>query len=260
MEPQPSSNKNGIVILLVLIALAGVYFFMNKKDETLVASGHPEWAPIMFKSGETIDGAGPALVRKIFDELEVQTSFPYKGTWEEVQEKAKSGEVDVLVAAYKTTEREEYMVYSEAYTTDPIAVFVKASSTLAYEKNEDLIGKKGVGTTGDSYGQVFDDFIQNSLPTFQRVDTAAQAFELIASGKADYYVNSLYAGERELKGAGTRAQFAVLPKYVSEENFYITISKESPFVKYLSEVNRLIEQYKTDGTIDALIEEFKKSA
>src|SRR5687767_9805098 len=74
--------------------------------ETIIASGHPEWPPIMFQSGSSIDGAGPALLRKIFDDLGVVVSFPHTGTWDEVQAKARSGDVDVLVAAYKTTERE----------------------------------------------------------------------------------------------------------------------------------------------------------
>lgn len=256
MEESSKSGKGTILLLVILLLIGGFYFF-NKKDGAAVVSGHPDWAPIMFKSGEIIDGAGPALVKKIFEELGVATSFTYSGTWDEVQAKAKSGEVDVLAAAYKTTEREEYMDYSVAYTTDPVAIFVKAGSKLTFEKNEDLVGKKGVGTLGDSYGQAFDDFIKTDS-TFVMATSSDAAFELVRSGKADYFVNSLYAGERQLKASGQTAEFSILPKFVAEENFYITISKKSPLVKYMSEVNRLIEQYKTDGTIDTLIEQYKQ--
>src|SRR5688572_26806159 len=78
-------------------------------QNTIIASGHPEWPPIMFQSGSAIDGAGPALVRMIFEDLGYSVSFPHTGTWDQVQAKARSGEVDILVAAYKTTEREGYM-------------------------------------------------------------------------------------------------------------------------------------------------------
>ena len=67
----------------------------------------------MYRNGALIDGAGPALVKKIFDDLGVTVEFPQTGTWDEVQAKARTGEVDMLVAAYKTTEREGYMVYSD---------------------------------------------------------------------------------------------------------------------------------------------------
>jgi len=245
------------VILLVIVIIVGISMANKEPERTLVASGHPEWPPIMFRSGDTIDGAGPALVKKIFDELGVKTSFPYSGEWDEVQAKAKSGEVDVLVAAYKTTERETYMDYSEAYTTDPVALFVKKGKEFEFSKNEELVGKRGVGMVGDSYGQAFDDFA-NSAITLVRAKTADEAFKLLKEDKADYFIYSLYAGETELKAENAVADFAFLPNYVTEEKFYITISKKSPFVKYMPDVNRLIEKYKVDGTTTALIEGFSQ--
>src|SRR4051812_44014676 len=109
------------VVTLVCLVLAVTLSACGKSSTptapvvraTIVASGHPEWPPIMARSGSVIDGAGPALVKKIFDDLGVAVEFPYTGTWDEVQAKARTGEVDILVAAYKTTEREGYMVYSD---------------------------------------------------------------------------------------------------------------------------------------------------
>jgi len=222
----------------------------------LVASGHPDWPPIMFREGDAIDGVGPALEKKIFDDLGIPSEFKYAGPWDQVQEKARSGEVDVLVAAYKTTAREEYMSYSTAYVTDPLALFVKRGKEFSFAKNEDLIGKKGVGTDGDSYGQEFDDYIKAHL-TFVRTATAKEAFDLVESGQADYFIYSLYSGHEELKTNKREAQFAELPRFVAEEPFYLTISKKSPFLQYLPEINRLIEKYKADGTIDKLMAKYK---
>ena len=144
---------------------------------TLVASGHPEWPPIMYRNGNTIDGAGPALVKKILDAVGVPASvtFPYQGTWDEVQAKARAGTVDILVAAYKTTEREGYMVYSDPYTTDPVAVFVAKGRAFPFAVFADLIGKRGIAMVGDSYGQAFDDFAAAQL-SLQRVATIEEAF------------------------------------------------------------------------------------
>jgi polar amino acid transport system substrate-binding protein len=222
----------------------------------IVASGHPEWPPIMFQSGSTIDGAGPALVKKIFADLGVPIDVPYTGTWDEVQAKAKTGQVDLLVAAYKTTEREGYMVYSDPYTTDPVAIFVARGKAFPFGNWNVLVGKKGVAMVGDSYGQAFDDFAASSL-TLTRVTTAADAFDMIATGKGDYFLYSLYAGDDFLKKAGTAAQFESLPTFVDEENFYVTISKQSPYVTYLNLLNQEIAKYKADGTITALINQYK---
>ena len=223
---------------------------------TLIASGHPEWPPIMYRSGALIDGAGPALVKKIFDDLGVTVEFPQTGTWDEVQAKARTGEVDLLVAAYKTTEREGYMVYSVPYTTDPVSIFVARGKAFPFDSWEVLVSKKGIAMVGDSYGQAFDDFAAARLQ-LRRVATSTEAFNLVSSGQADYLLYSLYAGDDYLKKTGAASQFESLPKVVNEENFYITISKKSPYVTYLPLLNQQLAKYKADGTIAALIAQYK---
>jgi polar amino acid transport system substrate-binding protein len=246
-----------LIGVLVLIALGWmVYQSMGPSRSVVIASGHPEWPPIMFQKGDVIDGAGPALVQKIFSDIGVPVQFPYKGTWDEVQQKAKSGEVDVLVAAYKTTAREEYMAYSEPYTTDPVALFVAKGKAFPFDNWNVLKNKKGVAMIGDSYGQEFDDFSSTTLKLV-RVATSKEAFDMLTSGQADYFIYSLYAGDDQLKKTQAMDKFESLPKFVDEESFYITISKKSPFLKYLPQINAGIEKYKADGTIDALIAQYK---
>jgi polar amino acid transport system substrate-binding protein len=218
-------------------------------------SGHPEWPPIMYRNGAVIEGAGAELVQTIFRGVGHGTRFPHAGTWDEVQAKAKSGEVDVLVAAYKTTERETYMLYSDPYTTDPVALFVARGKTFAFTNWNTLVGKQGVAMVGDSYGQQFDDFAAANL-NLTRAVTAGQALALVSSGQADYFLYSLYAGNDYLKKAGTTAQFESLPTFVAEEPFYITISKRSSFAYFMPQINAAIAKYKADGTIDALIAKY----
>ena len=224
-------------------------------QSAIVASGHPEWTPILFQRGSVIDGAGPELVKQIFDDLGVSISFPHTGTWDEVQAKARSGEVDILVAAYKTTEREGYMVYSDPATTDPVAVDVGAGKACPFNSSQDLVGKRGIAMVGDSYGQAFDDFAAAQLD-LRRVTTSTEAFNLLATGQADYFVYSLYAGNDLLKKTGTASQFESLPRFVANENFYITISKKSRFVTYIPLINREIARRLADGTVSALIAEY----
>ena len=210
----------------------------------------------MFQSGSAIDGAGAALVKKIFTDLGVAVDVKYTGTWDEVQAKARSGDVDVLVAAYRTTEREGYMVYSVPYTTDPVAIFVAKGKAFPFDNWDVLVGKKGIAMVGDSYGQAFDDFAAARL-ALTRATTSAQAFDMVSKGQGDYLLYSLYSGDDYLKKNGSAAQFESLPKFVNEENFYVTISKKSPYVTYLPLLNQQLAKYKADGTIAALIAQYK---
>lgn len=256
-------NKTIFWILLSLAIVAAAltgYFLYDKwiSSRTYTASGHPEWPPIMWKDGEDIIGIGPDLIKIISSDLGLKIQTRYAGLWDMVQAKAKSGEVDVLVAAYKTSEREGYMLYSEPYTIDPIALFVKKGQVFKYDKWEDLMNKKGIATVGDSYGQAFDDFLKAKL-NVTRVDTVDQALTALQKEQADYFVYALYSGEKALRQNKLTGKIQILPKYVSSENFYITISKKSPLARYLPQINQLIEKYKQDGTIEALIQKYRTS-
>ncbi len=138
------------------------------------------------------------------------------------------------------------------FTTDPLVLFVKKGKEFPFEKNGDLVGKAGVGTVGDSYGQEFDDFVK-TLPNFHRAQTNKEALDQVANGQADYFIYSLYSGQEELKTEGRGEQLSILPRVVTEEPFYIVISKKSPFLRYLPDINRLIESTPRDGTVAALI-------
>jgi polar amino acid transport system substrate-binding protein len=242
-----------LIIIIIGVAILAV---SCTDSQVYIGSGHPEWPPIMYRDGDLITGAGAELVKKIAADLGFQIDIKYTGNWEEVQAKVKNGEVDLLVAAYKTSEREKYMDYSVAYTVDPMVLYVKPGMDFHYSFWSDLIGKKGVLTVGDSYGQMFDSYIQEKLTTV-RVNTIAEAFDMVKSGQADYFIYALYSGEKFLVENRPAGEIEIIPKCVASEDFFITISKKSLLIKYLPAINDRLEKYKIDGTIDSLIARYR---
>jgi polar amino acid transport system substrate-binding protein len=264
-----TQSKKAFVIILTIIILVGIIISIDRmmgkknilnsksasqKKITYVASGHPEWSPIMWRQKDNIIGAGPELVELIAKDLGVKVKTKYVGLWDEAQAKAKSGEVDMLVAAYKTKEREEYMDYSIPYTVDPVALFVAKGKIFQFSQWQDLIGKKGVATVGDSYGQEFDDYIASKLDV-KRVNSADEAFNMVKNGTADYFVYNLYSGEKAIRTGGMTESIEIIPQYVTQEDFYVTVSKKSNLASSMDKINESIEKYKNDGTIERLIQE-----
>lgn len=248
--------KHLLILLLIIVVNFALFGLGSKNDQTLIASGHPQWAPIMSQSGDKIVGAGPELTQKIFGDMGIETDSRYVGSWDTVQAMARSGEIDVIVAAYKTDKREDYMDFSDAYAEDPIAVFASKQNTFTYEGWSDLIGKRGVATVGDSYGQALDAYMEKEL-TVVRADTPEQAFKMLEENQADYFLYSLYAGQGDIKSLAYEGTIEALPEYAATEIFYIAISKKSPFADRMPEVNRLLKKYKEDGTINALVKKYQ---
>lgn len=212
----------------------------ESQKQVVLVSGHPDWKPIMYKSGQSIAGIGVEVTKSVFNDIGFDVSAKYMGTWDVVQEKAKQWSIDIIVALYKTKEREQYLEYSIAYTQDPIVLFFSGGTSFVYTGKENLLGKKGVATIGDSYGQEIDDYIVSAKLNMTRAATPEAAFKMLKNGKADYFIYSLYAGKKVIEQKSLKG--IQESSVVSSQPFYIGISKKSPYVKYIKEINASLKK------------------
>lgn len=235
-------------IIASLIFLIVCSYAITTQEKAIIISGHYDWKPVMWQEGNEIVGLGPNVCESIFTEMGMKSTSKHVGSWEQVQQKARTGEIDVIVALYKTEEREEYLYFSDPYIVDPISVFVKEDNELVPQEKEDLLGKKGIVTIGDSYGQEIDDMITSKMLDVVEVNTPQEAFSMLIEEGAEYFLYSTYAGENHsfegIRDAGI----------IANQYFYIGVSKKSPAAKKLPEINRILEEYKQNGIIEDFIE------
>lgn len=211
----------------------------------------------MFRNGDAIDGVGPELVRMIFSDLGIDVESRHLGTWDQALAQVLNGDIDMLVGAYKTSSREPFLAFSDAFSVDPIAVYVATGNAFELDASwTALIGRRGIAMVGDSYGETFDTFAEANLDLV-RVSTVAEGLALVESGQADYFIYSLYSGEAYLKASGETAKFESLSTLIHEEPFHLAVSRQSPFVDFMPQINAAIARYKADGTIDRLMEKYR---
>ncbi len=243
---------NGIRRNIAMIAIVVFCFLVVACAESpALISGHPDWWPFMYKNGNAIDGIGVDVTKMVLDELNISANSSYVGSWDQVQEKAKNGEIDVIVALYKTKEREKYLTFSIPYANDPVVVFVKSYNKSDYDGKEDLIYKKGVAMVGDSYGQNLDDFILQKNLCLTRVLTPKEAFELVDKNKADYFLYSLWAGKKVINQEHLVGM--INSTVLSNQPFYIGFSKKSRYVKYMDTINQTLQELIDNGTISKMV-------
>lgn len=246
------------IAILAILLCAGCTNQAPKEEKVVIVSGHPEWKPVMWLQEENqeqkIVGIGPEVVEKVFSELGFKVDSRFVGPWDAVQLKAKEGEIDAIVALYKTKDREQYLFYSVPYTVDPIEVFVKKGNEFVLQNPESLFEKKGIATIGDSYGQEIDDLISQQKLQITRVATPEQAFALLEKNEGDYFLYSLYSGRRVIAESNLTNIHEL--GTISHQNFYIGISKKSPIAELLPEINSILDRYNRDGTIQAIAQKY----
>ena len=169
-----------ITTLACLVVFAGALSACDSKSsnpnspsghQTLIASGHPEWPPIMYQNGSAIDGAGPALVKKIFDDLGVTVSsspIPARGT----KCRPRPGPARSTCWWPRTRRPSAKGTWSTPTRTPPTrcAIFVARGKAFPFDSWDVLVGKRGIAMVGDSYGQAFDDFAAARLQLTARDD------------------------------------------------------------------------------------------
>lgn len=252
----PATERRSRTFALALLALtAGA-----SAAEPAVVSGHPGWPPFSWQEQDRMVGAGTALVESVLDELKIAYVTRPSGNWKRVQAEARAGEVDVIVAAYRTDERETYLVYAEpAYAEDANVIWVKKGRAFAFDGWDDLIGKRGTVMLGESYGQRFDTFLEQEL-TIGWVNSPIQNLAKLDLERADYYPFSLFGGQIQIAQLGYRDRIEALPTPISTEGVYLVVSKQSPLTARLPEIQAAIERRRSDGTVDRLVREYVERA
>ncbi len=240
--------------LACALLLAAPSAFAQPACTQLTITGHPEYAPIGYRDGDTIAGAGAMLVEEIGADLGIPVVSRYTGTWEEAQMAARTGAADVIFGIYYNDERATYLDYVEpAFTIDPVVVFVLADADFTFTGRDDLIGKHGVTNAGESFGAEFDAFMNSNLDV-ARADGVPAAFADLLSGRADYMVFGLYPGIAIANELGIRDQIAVLGPNLVEADMYVAFSKLSPCLSLLDAFGAEIATMRDDGHVSDLID------
>lgn len=250
-------KKYIFLLLIVVLIVAAAFFISGRKDnrDYLLASGHPEYPPFMWQEGNKIIGVGPEILSAACKELGIPLKIEFSGSWDDVVKDVRKGKIDAVVALYQTSQRKEYLDYSIDYAKDPVVVFVRKDKVFPYRKWDDLIGKRGTTTLGDSFGQAFDSFIAAKLKV-SLLKTVEENFAALENGKADYFIYAMYSGLFESKKLGMENKVVYLKPPLTTERWYLAFSKGSKYAKYLPDINRIISRMVVRGTVDNLVAKY----
>jgi polar amino acid transport system substrate-binding protein len=224
--------------------------------EVVTITGHPNWPPFSYQQQGRIEGIGAELATIVLKDIGFEVQSQTSGNWKRAQAQAEAGAVDVIVGAYKTSERLAYLAYTTTpYMDDVNVLWVARGATFQFRQWEDLIGKRGTAMLGESYGERFDGFIKDKLQ-MEWVSTPAQSLQKLVLGRADYYPFSLYGGKVQVKELGFSGRVEHLPQPLSTESIYICVSKKSKFASYLPQIEAAVAKRRADGTVERLVRKY----
>ena len=245
---------------LPFMATAALFFVATSlcfSSEPFVISGNPNSPPVSWEENSELKGFAPTLASSILNLLNLEHRIESSGTWKKAQERAREGTVDMLVAAYRNGEREQYLLFSDPFLTQPIVVVVKKGHEFKLSRWSDLAGKKGVSNSGESYGEDLDQFINTRLDV--RYFPLERAVQELVRGEADYLIIDFYTAlvyENYLQG---QQAVTILEPSLSVQSFHFAISRSSELASHLPSINeKLAAKSGTDEITNLLLINFNR--
>lgn len=249
--------KNYAVRVTVLMLLL-VSFIGNAQQPVKFAT--LDFKPFIWCEGTVAKG----LYSEIIDELFLRVGREYQIEclpWKRALNEVKTGRVDGLFAAFKTTEREIFADYSELpMRIGQYVVFTDRSKVFTFNQLSDLFGKTVAITRGHSVSAEFDNAKELGLIKVIEVKSASTGFKVLLAGRADAYINDKIVGLFEANEQGLSSKIAVLDTPVQESNpAYILFSKASDLKdksQAIALINEKLESMWRDGTIENIYSDY----
>lgn len=259
-------HRRGFRLLVALgfvVATGPAHARDGASCDTLVASGNPEYPPLLWQAGDQsqpLKGALAELLREIVEPLGVALEVRDLGSWARVQRTARLGDIDLVAGAFVTEERRGYLDYvSPPVTWLPSNVWVPAYDRFSYRYWTDLRNKTGSTLINNSFGQDFDHFAEQHL-AIEGIRTIEQSFRMAKAGRVDYVLYEKLQGQVKLARLGLADDFVALEPPISSERLHFAFSRRSPcnteafreaFARRLADVTR-------QRRIDTLVEEYTR--
>jgi len=225
----------------------------------LKVSGAYNWLPVAYKHPETNEPVGIAydVVRIIGKELNIPVEINIKLPWGRAISYLKDGRLDIIAGDYWNEEDSRYYQYSIPFMKNELRAFVLKGKEFTFNRLEDLIGRKGARPLNANYGKEFEAFAEKYLVFFE-VGTTRQFLRMLEVGRTDYIMLDHWDGLLNAAQHGMEDKIIALPYAVNTHDVYLTISRKSPCINIVSEINKILKFLIDDGTIEQLTNNYLK--
>lgn len=238
------------VFVFMMMAAISISAYAN---DPMIVSGHVSIAPFSWQEGEKIVGASIDILAQIATDLGIEMESRFVGPWKRVLFNLEQGTIDVMCGLYATEDRKQFAEFTEYFAEDRVSIFVWHDRTFPFETWDDLEGKMFGDIIGATRGEEFDAWREKHA-TVEYVSDQLLNFKMLEKGRIDCIVMSHYPGLINIKQQRYEDKIVPLPQPLSIKYLRYGISKKSPYVSYLPQINEMLIRLREDGATEKIIQ------
>jgi len=143
-----------------------------------------DYAPFSYREENGPEGFDIQFFSLLAERMGLETAYNLD-TWHEILSGAQRGELDIILGAVYSQEREEYLTFTAPYNSMQLALVVPEKSTLQYP--EDLRNKEMAALRNDAVPKIFLD--SSNIPVSAvSYPTLTEALRQLSSGRHDFAI------------------------------------------------------------------------
>jgi ABC-type amino acid transport substrate-binding protein len=236
----------GHLIMRVFILAFTVAFFLPQAlaDQTL-SLGNDAWPPFIIEGQE--QGSSEKLVCEALDRAGWTCAIEVDD-WDKVLEDTKEGLLDGIAAAWRSPEREQFLLFSDPYLTNRIVPVVTKDNPIRPQSIDDLTDKRVAMVPGYAYG----DELQNASSSFNvvPVESAAEAIDAIRNGRADIALMDELVARAHLENV-TQPDVEAINAVLAYRELHFAVSRQHPQAEeIIAEFHRVYDLMLKDGAVN----------
>ncbi|MCG7495711.1 transporter substrate-binding domain-containing protein [Vibrio sp. Of7-15] len=234
--------------VLVLLILAFISSGLHARQISMeTTSWEPFYNDTLLNNGVIVE-----IVNRAFQRVGHDTAVRFV-VWRRAMRNVKAGDVDVLVGAYYTKERDKNYRFSDPiFDIDIGFIALKSLNLTHYRKLDDLKGYSiGIGDDW-SYGEEFD----KAPLKKETVISSTQNVKKLFRNRVDLIAMAIpvFHYERNMLKHNKNDEIVILSPLITSQPLHIMVGRNlKDGVQIIEDFNRGLKAIKADGTYDHLL-------
>jgi len=224
--------------------------------------GWDPWEPYQYEIADgQVFGLDVDLLTAVARNADCEITFR-KGTWRDMLQHLKDGEVDLLAGATRTPDREQFAFFSEPYRDEQFSLYIATDRLGELEKKSfEQMLKEGLrfGVVDDFlYGDPVSSFQDD--PQYQdHFDYSSMAetnISKLLNGEVDGILEDKYVGASLIRDKNIQDAVTSHPLRLISNPVSIMISRASVDEELFTRINQSVQELQANGGIDKILAQY----
>lgn len=227
-----------------------------------LSMGFDIWEPYQFIDiDRAVKGLDVEIINLVAEEMGCTLEYK-QATWVELISQLKKGEVDLVLGASKTADREQFALFSDAYREEEFVLYIRNDEEHKYREadiQEFMAAKRKLGIVEEYYyGEAVDVLMESAESSNLFINAMMTEINIarLLDMDIDGFLEDSFVGASLIRRKGLERYIAPHQISIKTGSIYAMFSQKSVKPEMVSRFNEALSSIKQSGKFDKVINRY----